>query len=67
MLVLLVFRKSGAIRSCSSFEYPIEYKISWSYIGASFASTSGSWNVHLCGMVAAIALKVMTSRSLSMA
>jgi hypothetical protein len=64
MFVFFVFRKNAVIKNCSSSEYLLEYKISWSYIEwCKFSIHLRSANVRHFGIVAATALKIMASRS----
>jgi hypothetical protein len=68
MFTFLAFRKSGLIGSCSFSKDLSEYKISWSYVdGWKFCIHLKSLNICHFGMIAALALKTMVSRSPSMA
>jgi hypothetical protein len=68
MFVLFVFRKKWPHKSCSPSEDLSEYKISWSYVEwCKFCIHLRSLNVRRFGMAAATVLKIMASRSLSMA
>jgi hypothetical protein len=68
MFPFFVFRNSGLIKSCSSFEDLPEYTTSWSYIDWwNFYIHLRSLNVGHFVMVVPTALKIMVSRSSSMA
>jgi hypothetical protein len=68
MLTFYVFHKNGLIKSCPSSEDLSEYKISWSYAEwCKFCIHLKSLNICHFGMVAATALKIIASRSSSMA
>jgi hypothetical protein len=68
MFPFFIFRKSSLIKSCSSSEDLSEYNISWSYVDrCKFYIHLNSLNVRHFGVVAATTLKIMASRSPSMA
>jgi hypothetical protein len=66
--IFFVFRKSDLMKSCSFSEDLSEYKISLLYVDwYKFHSHRKSLNVRHFGMVSATELKIMASRSSSMA
>jgi hypothetical protein len=68
MFVFFVFDKNGLIKSCSSFEDLLVYKISWSHVEWwKFCIHLNSLNVRHFGMVEGTELKSTASRSPSMA
>jgi hypothetical protein len=68
MFVFYVFDKNGLIKSCSSFEDLLVYKISWSHVDwCKFCIHLRRLNVRHFGMIEGTGLKHTASRSPSMA
>jgi hypothetical protein len=68
MFVFFVFDKNDLIKSCSSFEDLLVYKISWSHVNCcKFCIYLRSLNVRHFGKVEGTELKSTASRSPSMA
>jgi hypothetical protein len=68
MLVFFVYDKNGLIKSCSSFEDPSVYKISWFHVDwCKVCIHLRSLNVRHFVMVEGTGLKSTASRSASMA
>jgi hypothetical protein len=68
MFVFFVFDKNGLIKSCSSFEDLLVYKMSWSHVEwCKFCIHLRSLSVRHFGMVEGTELKITSSRSPSMA
>jgi hypothetical protein len=68
MFVVFVFDKNCLIKSCSSFEDLLVYKIPWSHVDwCNFCIRLRNLNVRQFGMVEDTGLKSTASRSPSMA